>query len=81
MVRFANREHAKKALVNRKSLKNIDRTSIGLEKLHSIFINENVTPANNKIVFRCRKVKHNSRIAVTYSRYETVQIVRKDIEN
>ena len=33
----------KKALGNRKGLKNIDRTSIGLEELHSIFINENLT--------------------------------------
>ena len=54
IVRFVNGKHAKKALVNRKGLKNIDRTSIGLEKLQSIFINEKLTPTNNKIAFHCR---------------------------
>ena len=43
IVRFFNRKNAKKALVNRKDLKNIDKTSIGLEKLHGIFINEKLT--------------------------------------
>ena len=54
IVRFVNGKHANKALVNRKGLKNIDRTSIGLEKLQSIFINEKLTPTNNKIAFHCR---------------------------
>ena len=54
IVRFVNGKYAKKALVNRKGLKNIDRTSIGLEKLQSIFINEKLTPTNNKIAFHCR---------------------------
>ena len=49
MVRFVNRKHAEKALFNRKGLKNIDRTSTGLEKLHSIFINENLTPTNTRL--------------------------------
>ena len=70
-----------KALINRKGLKNIDRTSVGLGKSHGILINENLTPTNNKIAFHCRELKHNGRINKRYSRYGIVQIVSKDIEN
>ena len=68
-------------LVNRKSLKNIDRTSIGLDKSHGIFINENLIPTNNKIAFHCWELKHNDRIDKRYSRDGIVQIISKDIEN
>ena len=71
----------RKALANRKNLKNIDRTSIGLEKLHGIFINENLTPENNNIALHCRELKPNGRIDKTYSRDSTVQIISKDTEN
>ena len=60
------RKHTKKALVNRKGLKNIDRTSIGLEKSHDIFINENLSPANNNTAFHCPELKGNGRIDKTY---------------
>ena len=60
------RKHTKKALVNRKGLKNIDRTSIGLEKSHDIFINENLSPTNNKTAFHCPELKGNGRIDKTY---------------
>ena len=81
IVRFVNRKHAKKALVNRKGLKNIDKTSIGLEKSHGIFINENLTPNNKKIAFHCRELKRNGRIDKTFSRDGIVQITSKNIEN
>ena len=71
----------KKALVNRKSLKNIDRTSIGLEKSHRLFINKNLTPTNHKIAFHFRELKRNGRVDKTYSRGGIVQIVSKNIEN
>ena len=81
MVRFVNRQKCKNPLVNRNRLKNTDRTSIGLENLHSIFVNENFTPTNNKISFHCRELKRNGRIDKTYSRDCIVQIVSKDIGN
>ena len=49
--------------------------------MHKIFVNENLTPANNKIVFYCRELKRNSRIDKTCSRDGIVQIVSKNIEN
>ena len=81
MVRFVNRQKCKNPFVNRNRLKNTDRTSIGLENLHSIFVNENFTPTNDKISFHCRELKRNGRIDKTYSRDCIVQIVSKDIGN
>ena len=80
-IRFVNRKHAKKALVNRKGLKNIDKTSIGLGKPHGIFINENLIPNNKKIAFHCRELKRNGRIDKIMSRDGIVQITSKNIEN
>ena len=57
IIRFVNRKFAKKALVNRKSLKNIDKYSIGLSNSSDIFINENLTSTNSKLAFHCRKLK------------------------
>ena len=81
IVRFVNSKYAEGVLINRKDLKNIDRTSIDLEKSHSIFTNENLTPTNSKIAFHYRELKRNGRIDKTYSRDDIVQIVSKDIEN
>ena len=58
----------------------INRTSIGLEKIHSIFTNENLTPTKKKIEFHW-ELKRNGRIDKTQSRAGIVQIVSKDIEN
>ena len=80
-VQFINRKHTKEALVDRKGLKNIYRTSIGLEKSHGIFINENLTPTINKIAFHYREPTCNGRIDKIYSRDGIAQIVSKDIEN
>ena len=62
-------------------MKNIDRTSIGLDISHGIFINENLIPTHNKIAFHCWELKPNDRIDERYSRDGIVQIISKDIEN
>lgn len=54
IVRFTNRKVAKSALYKRKHLQSMDKSSIGLQNAE-IFINENLTAANNKIAFNCRK--------------------------
>ena len=81
IVRFVNSKYAEGVFINRKDLKNIDRTSVDLEKSHSIFTNENLTPTNNKLAFHYRELKRKGRIDKTYSRDDIVQIVSKDIEN
>ena len=51
-----------------------------MAKLHNIFINDNLTPTNNKIAFHFQKLKFNGRIDKKYSRNGIVQIVSKNIE-
>ena len=65
IVQFINRKHAKKALINRKGLTNINKYSLSLSVSNNIFINENVTPMNNKIAFHCKKLKRNGQIDKT----------------
>ena len=65
IVQFINRKHAKKALINRKGLTNINKYSLNLSGSNNIFINKNVTPMNNKIAFHCKKLKRNGQIDKT----------------
>ena len=65
IVQFINRKHAKKALINRKGLTNINKYSLSLSGSNNIFINKNVTPMNNKIAFHCKKLKRNGQIDKT----------------
>ena len=65
IVRFINRKHTKKALINRKGLININKSSLSLTSSDNIFINENLTPMNNKIAFHCWKLKRNGQIEKT----------------
>ena len=59
IVRFIDRKHVKKALIDRKGLLNINQPSLGLSSSDYIFMNENLTPVNNKVAFHCRKLKRN----------------------
>ena len=56
IVRFSNRKFAKQALYNRKKLKSIDKSTLGLT--NDVFINKNLTPVDNRIAYNCRKLKH-----------------------
>lgn len=61
IARFTNRKFVKEALYNRKKLKAMDKSSLGLN--NNLFITENLTPVNNKIVYCCRKLKCNNLIS------------------
>ena len=80
-LQFINRKHAKKALINRKSLTNINKSSLSQSSSDNIFINENLTPRNNKIAFHCRKLKRNGQINKTYSRDEVMHIASSNIRD
>ena len=73
IVRFVNRRYAKKALINRKKLITMDKSSLGLS--NHVFINENLT-----IYFHCRQLKRIRKIENTYTRDGIVQIASPDIE-
>ena len=60
-VRFSNRKFAKQALYNRKKLKSTGKSTLGLT--NDVFINENLTPMNNRTAYNCRKLKHQNLIS------------------
>ena len=47
----------------------------------NIFINDNLTPMNNKIAFHRRKLKHNGQIDKTYSRDGVIHIASSNIRD
>ena len=68
-VRFINRKYCKKALVNRKKLININsETKYNFSQNNKIFINKNLTHANEAIPFCGRKLKRNSKIQSCFTR-------------
>ena len=81
LARFINRKHTKKALINRKGLININKSSLSLSSSDNIFINENLTPMNNKIAFHCRKLKCNGQIDKTYWRDGVIHIASSNIRD
>ena len=81
IVRLISRKHAKKALINRKGLININKSSLSLSSSDNIFIIENLTPMNNKIAFHCRKLKHNGQIDKTYSSDGVIRIASSNIRD
>ena len=74
IVRFIDRKHVKKALIDRKGLLNINQPSLGLSSSDYIFMNENLTPVNNKVGFHCRKLKRNGSIDKTYLKDVVIHI-------
>ena len=74
IVRFIDRKHFKKALIDRKGLLNINQPSLGLPSSDYIFMNENLTPVNNKVAFHCRKLKRNGSIDKTYLKDVVIHI-------
>ena len=80
IARFINRKIVKNALYKRKQLKTIDKSSIGLQNA-TIFLNENLTPENNKIAYHCRKLKRDGTILKTYTSNGTNIICCNILEN
>ena len=60
---------------------NIIRSSLSLSSSDNIFINENLTPMNNKIAFHYRKLKRNGHIDKTYSRDGVILVARSNIRD
>ena len=73
IIRFANRKHAKKALISRKNLRKSSSPN------SNVFINENLTIKNNETAFLSRKLKRSGHITKTYTRDGTVHISSREI--
>ena len=80
IARFVNRKVVKNALYKTRQLKTIDKTSIGLQNA-TIFLNENLTPENNRISYHCRKLKRDGKISKTYTSKGTNIICCNILEN
>ena len=78
IVRFTNRKFAKQALYNRKKLKSIDKSTLGLT--NDVFINENLTPVNNRIACYYRKRKRQNLISKTYTANGTIHVISNNIK-
>ena len=72
IVRFVNRKHAKKALINRKNLRNITAQK-------NVFINENLTVRNNKIAYLSRKLKRSGHVEKAYTKDGITHVPNPDI--
>ena len=57
IIRFINRKHCKKALLNRKQLEKTDLTKHQFVSGTRIFINENLIVKNEHLAFNCRQLK------------------------
>ena len=78
IVRFSNRKFAKQALSNRKKLKSIDKSTLGFT--NDLFINENLTPVNNRIVYNCKKLKRQNLISKTYTVNGMVYLISNNVK-
>ena len=80
IARFVNQKVVQNALYKKKQLKTIDKSSIGLQNA-TIFLNENLTPENNKIAYCCRKLKCDGTISKTFTSNGTNIICCNILEN
>jgi len=65
IVRFVNRRDCKTALITRKKLKTANLEDIGLTS--PIFLNENLSPNNSRLAFKCRQLKRAKLCTSTWS--------------
>ena len=79
IIRLVNRKKCKSALFNRKKLRNIDTSSINLPNAQ-IYINENLSPANQALAFYGRKLKRAGLIFNCYTFDGVVQLKRTQHE-
>ena len=54
IARVICRKHYLKSLRNKKKLKSLDKNTIDIPNTN-LFVSENLTPANSKLAFNCRK--------------------------
>ena len=56
IVRFVNRKYCREALSNRASLRTTDKEELGFNATTKLFLNENLTPLNRRVAWKCRKL-------------------------
>ena len=78
IVRFLNRKHCKKALLNRRKLQNLDKEKHGFSQNTKVFINENLTLMNENIAFNGRKLKWSGLVHACFTIDGIVRIKKSE---
>ena len=78
IIRFVNRKHCKKALLNKKKFSNINNDKFNFNAERKLLINENLTPMNESIDFNCRKLKRSNIIHTYYTSARIVHIKQEE---
>ena len=64
IVRFVNRKNCYAALSKKLDLQHIDKVKLGFPEVN-LFFNENLTPYNQKLAWKCRELKRVGKIHST----------------
>ena len=73
-----NRKKSKKVLFNKKKLSSLDCSKHNFKQNTKIFASENLTPMNESIAYRCRKLRCSGLIHGCFSRDGIVRIKCKE---
>ena len=73
IVRFVNRKNCYAALSKKLDLWHIDEVKLGFPEAN-LFINENLTPFNKKLAWKCKKLKRAGKIHTTRSTKRVIKL-------
>ena len=73
IVRFVNRKNCYAALSKKLDLWHIDEVKLGFPEAN-LFINENLTPFNKKLAWKCKKLKRAGKIHTTRSTKRIIKL-------
>ena len=62
IIKFSSRKDCKKVLENRSKLKVSDKTTLGFDQDHRIFINESLCPEYRFLFWKCRELFKRSKV-------------------
>ena len=78
MMRFLNRKHCKKALLNRRKLKNLDKEKHGFSQNIKVFNNEDLTLMNENIAFNGKKLNQSRLLHACFTIDDIVRIEKSE---
>ena len=78
MMRFLNRKHCKKALLNRRKLKNLDKEKHGFSQNIKVFNNEDLTLMNENIAFNGKKLIQSRLLHACFTIDDIVRIKKSE---
>ena len=76
IIRVVNRKYCKKALINRRQLLTVEDDEFEFQVANNVYIKENLTNYNSKLLYYCRKLRRASLINKEYTRDGIVNIVK-----